>query len=157
MLAATQSLKNIMQSDYGVALIIAGVPGLRDAILTEPSGETYRRFREFHLSKIRPRTNSARMFGKNFIKSAEKLGVRACAEDAFAERILFAEHGQVGRSVALGQEILRDAVIRKRDALSLEQAERVFRKTNGDLDMAPFHPSDWNSVRGELEAIGWSQ
>ena len=156
-LAAIQALKHIMQSEHGVALIIAGVPTLRDAILTEPSGETYRRFQEFILPKIRPGSNSARLFAKNFIKSAEKIGVKVYAEDAFAERILFAKHGQIGRSVALGKEILREAVIRKRDALALEHAERLFRKTNSDLDMTPFHHGDWSAVRGELDAIGWAQ
>lgn len=156
-LAAIQALKHIMQSEHGVALIIAGVPALRDAILTEPSGETYRRFQEFILPKIRPGSNSARLFAKNFIKSAEKIGVKVYAEDAFAERILFAKHGQIGRSVALGKEILREAVIRKRDALTLEHAERLFRKTNTDLDMTPFHHGDWSAVRGELDAIGWAQ
>ncbi|WP_187292516.1 TniB family NTP-binding protein [Octadecabacter antarcticus] len=108
-LAAIQSLKHIMQSDPGVALVIAGVPTLRDAIMLEPSGETYRRFMEYHLSKICLGTNSAKLFGANFSKSADKLGLQVHSEDAFAERILFAECGQVGRCVKLGKEILRDA------------------------------------------------
>lgn len=156
-LAAVQALKHIMQSEHGVALIIAGVPTLRDAILTEPSGETYRRFQEFHLPKIRPDSNSARLFATNFTTSAERVGVKVYAEDAFAERILFAKHGQIGRSVAFGKEILREAVTRKRDELSLEHVERLFRKTNTDLDMTPFHHGDWSAVRGELDAIGWGQ
>ncbi|WP_116559730.1 hypothetical protein [Pararhodobacter oceanensis] len=155
--AAIQSLKHLMQSDHGVALTIAGVPSLRDDILTEPSGETYRRFREFNLSMIRRGSRSAILFGSNFVKSAEKLGVSAREEDEFAERILFAEHGQVGRSIALAKEILRDAVSRKRDELSLAHAERVFRKINGDLEMTPFHFDDWSAVKRELEAIGWGQ
>ncbi|MCU9847816.1 TniB family NTP-binding protein [Defluviimonas sp. WL0024] len=154
-LAAIQSLKHIMQSERGVALVIAGVPSLRDAILSEPSGETYRRFREFHLSRISPGSTAARRFGQNFLKSAEVLGVQVCEEDAVAERILFAEHGQVGRSVALGKEILRDAVTRKREVLSLEFSERVFQKSNPNFGMTPFHPGAWVAVKKELEAIGW--
>lgn len=155
-LAAIQSLKHIMQSDPGVALVIAGVPTLRDAIMLEPSGETYRRFMEYHLSKICLGTNSAKLFGANFSKSADKLGLQVHSEDAFAERILFAECGQVGRCVKLGKEILRDALIRKRDALSLEYAERILRKSKGDIGMTPFHPGTWGVVKAEPEAIGWA-
>ncbi|MCV2894568.1 TniB family NTP-binding protein [Lentibacter sp. XHP0401] len=154
-LAAIQSLKHIMQSDPGVALIIAGVPSLRDDILKESSAETYRRFREFHLPNIRPDSRPADLFGKNFMKFAEDLGVMVQAEDAFAERILYAAHGQIGRSVELSKEILRDAVRRKHAALSLEYAEQVFRKINGDAALTPFHLDDWSSVKRELKAIGW--
>ncbi|MBB3996006.1 type II secretory pathway predicted ATPase ExeA [Sulfitobacter undariae] len=154
---AIQSLKHLMQSENSAALVIAGVPALRDAIMSEPSGETFRRCRVYELSKIRTGSNAARLFAMNFTMSAEKLGVKVHAEDAFVERILFAEHGQVGRSIALGKEILRDAVIRNREELAPEHAERVFRKIKGDIEMTPFHPSGWEAVKRELESIGWSQ
>lgn len=156
-LGAIQSLKHIMQSDPGVALVIAGVSSLKDGLLSEASGETYRRFQEIHLSRIYPGSKSAHLFGKNFMKSANVLGVRAAEEAEWAERIIFAEHGQVGRSVKLAKEILRDAVIRKRDVISLEHAERVFRKTKPGLDMTPFHTAEWDVVKAELNAIGWGQ
>ncbi|MBS4010069.1 MAG: TniB family NTP-binding protein [Roseovarius sp.] len=152
---AIQSLKHMMQSNHGVALIIAGVPELRDAILSEKSGETLRRCRVYQLSKIRAQTNSARLFETSFLRSAETLGVKVRADEAFAERILLAEHGQVGRSITLAKEILRDAVIRKHDELSLEHAGRVFRKINQNVEMTPFHPAAWDTVKGEMEAIGW--
>ncbi|MEG3662714.1 TniB family NTP-binding protein [Celeribacter halophilus] len=156
-LGAIQSLKHIMQSDPGVALVIAGVSSLKDGLLSEASGETYRRFQEIHLSRIYPGSKSAHLFGKNFMKSANTLGVRADADDEWADRILFAEHGQVGRSVALAKEILRDAITRKRDELSLQHAERVFRKSKPGLDMTPFHTAEWDVVKSELTAIGWGQ
>lgn len=155
--AAIQSLKHIMQCESGVALVIAGVPTLRDAIMSEPSGETYRRFTECYLPKIPLGSNSARLFGVNFTRSAEKVGVKVDVDDAFVERILFAEHGCVGRSVKLGKEILRNAVIRKRAALELEHAEHIFRKGKGDIGFTPFHPTSWGMVKRELEAIGWGQ
>ncbi|WOI28648.1 TniB family NTP-binding protein [Sulfitobacter dubius] len=154
---AIQSLKHLMQSENRAALVIAGVPALRDAILSEPSGETFRRCRVYELPKIRTGSNAARLFANNFMMSAEKLGVKVHAKDAFVERILLAEHGQVGRSIALGKEILRDAVIRNRRELVLEHAERVFRKIKGGIEMTPFHPAGWDAVKRELEAIGWSQ
>jgi hypothetical protein len=154
---AIQSLKHVMQSDHGVALVIAGVPTLRDAIMSEPSRETYRRFAVHQLSKIRPDTYSSRLFASNFQKSAEILGLKMDAADAFAERIQFAEHGEVGGCVALAKEILREAISRKRDELSLEYAERVFRKRNGELGMAPFHSGNWTDAKSELETVGWVQ
>lgn len=154
---AIQSLKHLMQSDKGVALVISGVPALRDAVLSEPSGETFRRFSVYELAKIRPETNSARLFKSNFSKCGEKLGLSTQLEDAFADRILFAEHGMVGRTIALGKEILRDAVIRKDDTLSLEHAERVFVRLNRGCEVTPFDPAAWGVVKRELEAIGWAQ
>nr|WP_321507694.1 TniB family NTP-binding protein [uncultured Celeribacter sp.] len=156
-LGAIQSLKHIMQSDPGVALVIAGVSSLKDGLLSEVSGETYRRFQEIHLPRIYPGSKSAQLFGNNFMKSANILGVGTDADDEWADRILFAEHGQVGRSVALAKEILRDAITRKRDELSLQHAERVFRKSKSGLDMTPFHAAEWDVVKSELTAMGWGQ
>jgi hypothetical protein len=154
-LAAIQSLKHIMQSEQGVALVIAGVPTLRDAIVSEPSGETYRRFLEYHLGKIPPGSKAEELFGRNFLKSAEKLGIRVQMEDAVIERILFAHGGEVGRSVTLAKELLRDAVIRKEETLSLEHAERIYRKSNCNINMTPFNIAAWGNVKADLESLGW--
>lgn len=156
-LASIQSLKHIMQLEHGVTLIIAGVPSLRDAILTEPSRETYGRFSEMSLHKIRAGSPNANLFAKNFMKCAQFLGLSVCADDQFPERILCAEHGKVGRSVALSKKILRDAVTQKRDTLTLKEAERVFKKSNAYLDLTPFDAAPWNAVKIELNAIGWEQ
>ncbi|MCK0137943.1 TniB family NTP-binding protein [Aliiroseovarius sp. F47248L] len=155
--AAIQALKHIVQSEHRVALIIAGVPSLRTAIMSEESGETFRRFSEYTLSKIRPGSRSAATFGKNFMKCAGVMGVKVAEEDAIAERILFAEQGQIGKSVALGKDILRAALMRKQDAITLAAAERVYRKSNSGLDVTPFDGGDWDAVRTELTAIGWGQ
>ena len=155
--AAIQALKHIMQSQHRVALIIAGVPSLKSAILTEASGETMRRLTEFSLTRIRPGSRGAATFGRNFVKSAVTLGLHVAQEDALPERILFAEHGQVGRSVGLGKEILRAAISRKREVITLEGAERVFRKSNSGLDVTPFDGAEWDAVKAELTAIGWGQ
>jgi hypothetical protein len=154
---AIQALKHIMQSEHGVALIIAGVPGLKDAILSEPTGETIRRFDELPLSRILPNTRGAASFGKNFEKSANMLGLNFAKEDALAERILFAERGQVGKCVALGKGILRAAITRKQDVITLKAADRMFRKSRSGLGMTPFEPAEWDVVKAELNAIGWGQ
>jgi hypothetical protein len=125
--------------------------------MSEPSRETYRRFAVHQLSKIRPDTHSSHLFTRIFQKSAEILGLKMDATDAFAERIQFAEHGEVGGCVALAKEIFREAISRKRDELSLEYVERVFTKRNGEPGMTLFHSGHWIAVKVELEAIGWEQ
>lgn len=143
-----------MQSEHRVALIIVGVPSLKDAILSEVSGETARRFAEFSMGRIRPGSRGAATFGRNFVKSANFLGLQVAEEDALPDRILFAEHGQVGASVGLGKEILRAAISRQRDAITLDAAERVYRKSNVGLDMTPFDSAEWDVVNSELTSIG---
>lgn len=152
---AIQSLKHIMQSAGGVALVIAGVPSLRDDIVSEESGETARRFQEFSMGDIRPGSREASDFIKNFTYSAKMLDLAVPEDSEMAERILFAKHGQIGRSVELAKLVLTDAVTRRRSELSLARAEAVFRKTSKCFGMTPFHNSSWESVRKELTAIGW--
>lgn len=154
---AIQALKHIMQSEHGVVLIIAGVPGLKDAILSEPTGETIRRFNELPLTRILPKSRGAASFGNNFAKSANILGLDFAKEDALADRILFAERGQVGKCVALGKGILRAAITRKQDVITLDAADRVFRKSQSGLDITPFKEAEWDVVKAELIAIGWGQ
>lgn len=155
-LAAIQALKHIMQSRHPVTLIIAGVPALRDALLSEPSGETYRRFSELHLADIRPGTRSAQLFDTNFKKSAAMIEVVLDDEACFPDRILFATGGEIGKSVKLAKNILRDAVTRNRIALNLARAERVFLKSNVQYSMTPFAQAPWPEVKQELEATGWA-
>lgn len=155
--AAIQALKHIMQSQHHVALIIAGVPSLKSAIQTETSGETMRRFSEFSLGGIRQSSRGAAIFAKNFTKCAQILGIHFAEGDNLPERILFAEHGQIGRSVALGKDILRSAIMRKQKAVTLEAAERLYRKSNSGLDRTPFDGMEWDVVKAELIAIGWGQ
>lgn len=154
---AIQSLKHIMQSAGGVALVIAGVPSLRDDILSEQSGETARRFQELSMGDIRPGSKEVSDFIRNFAYSAKMLDLAVPEGSAMAERILFAKHGQIGLSVELGKLILSDAVTRRRTELSLARAEAVYRKSSKCIGMTPFHDGNWEAVQRELNAIGWGQ
>lgn len=153
---AIQSLKHIMQSEAGVALLIAGVPALREALLSEPSRETFRRFRECSLSRISPSSKAARDYHLNFLQSAKMVGVAVAPEDMLPDRILFAAGGHIGSSIAIAKEILRDAVKRKQEVLQLEHADRVYRKINKACSVTPFQGADWKAVKAELEALGWA-
>lgn len=154
---AIQALKHILQSEHRIALIIAGVPSLKSAILSEASGETMRRFSEFSLMRIWPGSRCAKTFGKNFMLSTKFLGLQVSEKDALPDRILFAEGGQVGKSVALGKSMMQAAIKRGRDEITLKDAERVYRKSNSGLDLTPFDGGDWDVVKAELQAVGWGQ
>lgn len=156
--SAIQSLKHILQSDAGVALLIAGVPTLRDALLSEPSRETFRRFRECSLSRIRFGSRAAKDFHSNFLQSARMLGLAVPPEDMFAERILFAAGGHIGVSISIAKDILRDAVKRKREVLQLEHADRAYGKISPNCccEASPFRGEDWTALKAELEAMGWA-
>lgn len=155
--SAIQSLKHIMQARSGVALMIAGVPALRDAIKSEPTRETYRRFTECTFSPILLRTQMARDFNANFSRCAQVMGVSVLEEDMFVERILFASDGHIGTSVVIAKAILRDAVIKRRDTLSLHQAEQVYRKLKKKATgETPFKQNEWSVVEKELTVLGWA-
>ena len=71
---------------------------------------------------------------------------------------LLAPRGEVcGVDAEVAYKALHAAVSRKRDAVTLEHAERVFRKSKGGLDMTPFDAAEWDVVKNELIAIGWGQ
>lgn len=152
---AIQALKHMVQSDHAVALIIAGVPELREGILKEASGETYRRFDECHLPSIQPGSVEAERFSRCVATSARKLGIEIDPGLKFSERVLFAEHGEAGRAVKLVKDSLRRVITKRRSRLELEDAERIFVKSNGPREMTPFHPGDWSFVESELKAMGW--
>jgi hypothetical protein len=154
---AIQSLKHIMQSKSGVALMVAGVPVLRDAIKSEPSGETYRRLSVCELPRIHADSRFARNFAENFRVSADTVGIEMATEDRFAERILFAAGGKIGPSVSLGKEILRNGVRKQGHELCLERADRVYRKiTKMHGRLTPFQSTDWAVLKTELDAMGWA-
>ncbi|MFE3837568.1 AAA family ATPase [Pseudogemmobacter sonorensis] len=154
---AIQALKHMLQSDHAVALIIIGVPDLRDAILKEKSGETYRRFDEFYLPRIAAGSHEAEVFARCLASSARAIGVEMDPDEAFAERFLFADQGEAGRAVKLAKDTLRQALVQKRSHLSLADAERLFLKNTGFKPMTPFHPGDWSTVKAELTAMGWAR
>ncbi len=154
---AIQALKHMLQSDHAVALIIIGVPELKDAILKEASGETYRRLDEFHMPRALPGSREAAKFERCLMSCATALGVEVDPSDCFSDRFLFAEHGETGRAVKLAKDTLRRAVTKKRSRLCLEDAELLFIKNNGQPAMTPFHAGDWATVRAELEVMGWAR
>jgi len=154
---AIQALKHMMKPPHAVALIIAGVPELREHILKEPSRETYRRLDEFHLPRIQLGSGEATRFAQCLETCAEKVGIGLDPEIRMAERILFAEHGEVGRAVRLAKDTLHRAVKKRRTELCLSDAEYLFIKSNGHSQMTPFHAGDWSAVQADLNALGWSR
>lgn len=154
---AIQALKHMVQSNHAVALIIAGVPVLREGILKEASGETDRRFDKCCLSRILPDTDGAERFHQCIAATAARLEIGIEPEFKFADRVLFAERGEAGRAVKLVKDTLRRAVIKRRSRLELEDAEHIFSKSSGRHGITSFQPGDWGAVKEELTAMGWAR
>lgn len=154
--SAIQSLKHIMQSKSGVALMIAGVPAMRDAIKAEPTQETYRRFTECTMSPIRPGTQAEKDFGNNFSKCAAMVGVSVPDEYMLVERVLFAADGHIGTAVSIAKAILRDALKKQQDRVTLQRADQVYRKFKKVNGETPFKQDDWAAVKSEMVALGWA-
>jgi hypothetical protein len=56
----------------------------------------------------------------------------------------------------IAKSILRDAIKNKRDALSLEHAEKVYRRLKKARQVTPFKQDKWAVVQKELCALGWA-
>ncbi len=152
---AVQALKHLLQGDGSVAVILSGVPKLREIILQDP--ETDGRYFKFELDMIEAGSQDAERLSRCIAKSAKELGLFLDPDDKLSERLIFAEHGRVGRTIRLAKETMRQALIKGRDNLRLEDAEASFAKRYGSRSMSPFSPSAWNVVQADLEAAGWVQ
>ena len=150
-----QTLKHLLQGDGSVAVILSGVPKLREIILQDP--ETDGRYFKFELDMIEAGSQDAERLSRCIAKSAEELGLFLDPDDMLSERLIFAEHGKVGRSIRLAKETMRRALIKGRDNLRLEDAEDCFAKRYGSRSASPFSPGAWNVVQADLEAAGWVQ
>ena len=149
-----QTLKHLLQGDDAVAVILSGVPKLRESVLQDP--ETDGRYFKFELNLIQAGSNDAERLSLCIAKSAEELGLYLDPSDNFVERVIFAEHGKVGRSIRLAKETMRHALIKGHKAVDLQGAEACLAKRYGSRNISPFSPGAWDVVRSELEATGWA-
>lgn len=152
---AVQTLKSLLQGDWPVAVIAAGVHKLRDGIMTDP--ETDRRFPKFELSRLEEGSKEARTFARSMQLCAEKIGLSLPPDGTLPERILFAEAGEAGRSIHLAKAILRRALDGGRTEVTIHDARRAFVTEYGDMPTSPFLDADWATVRDSLLDGGWSR
>ncbi|WP_425074851.1 TniB family NTP-binding protein [Sagittula sp. S175] len=150
---AIQTLKSLVQGDYPVACIIAGVGKLPEAIKTDQ--ETDRRFPPFQLSRIEGGSPDARKFASGIEACATGVGLVLPERLNLAARILFAEGGSLGRSVRLAKTIMIGVLKEGRQEIRLEDAHRAFSKQYGLLPRTPFDAFEWDALRADLLEGGW--
>lgn len=150
-----QTLKNLLQGEGAVAVILSGVPHLEERISADP--ETFRRYRL--RQRLLPITaGGADMLRfKRFLEACcAKLELSLPEDPSFAERIAFSQKAGLGRSLAFAKATIRRALISRRPAVSLEDARRVWILNGGnDGEPTPFDPGNWLELRKVLESRGW--
>ncbi|OCX65732.1 hypothetical protein BFP70_08660 [Thioclava sp. SK-1] len=151
---AIQRLKSLLQGDWPLAVIIAGVGKLRDGVMTDP--ETDRRFPKFQLSRIAQGSSDANAFARSFQLCAENVGL-TLAETTLPERVLFAEEGQPGRAINLAKLILVACLEAGHSHVSLQDAYRVFSAEYGEMPISPFANAEWGTLRASLIESGWTR
>ncbi|SMX50827.1 transposase/IS protein [Maliponia aquimaris] len=92
----------------------------------------------------------------DLVNKLDAEGVSVLDEDMLVERILFASGGHIGTSIVIAKAIVRDAVKKQRDAVSLERAEKVYRRLKKAKLETPFKQDEWALVQKELIASGWA-
>ena len=150
-----QSLKNLLQYEGSVAVIIAGTAALRDGISVDP--ETDRRFVKFQPWRIMDKSLDAVRFARCVASCAEKLGLSLLPELHFPERVLFAEAGDAGRSLKLAKQTMRRALTKGRSDIVLMDAAYCFDSLYGEREFSPFDEVDWPNLRLALEDMGWAR
>ncbi|QPM91417.1 TniB family NTP-binding protein [Pseudooceanicola algae] len=151
---AIQRLKSLLQGDWPVAVIAAGVDKLRQGVMTDP--ETDRRFPRFQLTRIAEGSKEARTFARSMQLCAEKVGLSLDGE-AMPDRVLFAENGEPGRAIHLAKTILVAALEEGRSKVTLRDAGHVFSREYGAMQTTPFAEAPWDTVRVSLTEAGWSR
>ncbi|CUH74647.1 TniB family NTP-binding protein [Tropicibacter naphthalenivorans] len=150
---AIQTLKSLLQGEYPVACIIAGVGKLPEAIKTDP--ETDRRFPQFQLPRLHDDSLDAQKFASGIAACATGVGLVLPENLDLAARILFAEGGSLGRSVRLAKTIMIGVLKEGRREIRLEDAHRAFSKQYGLLPRTPFEAIEWDALRTDLLEGGW--
>jgi hypothetical protein len=152
---AVQTLKSLLQGDWPVAVIVAGVHKLRDALLADR--ETDRRFPKFELSRINDDDMGARAFERSLEICAQQVGLCLAKDGFLADRILFAETGEVGEAIRMAKAVLRRALVQGSAAVTLAHARAEFEEQYGARPLSPFADAEWSIVRKALVEGGWSR
>lgn len=153
--SALQKLKNLLQGEGAVAVILSGVSLLEERIGADP--ETFRRY------QLRQRLHSVTAGGADMQRLARfielcclKLDLSMPDDPHFAERIVFSQKGGLGRSIAFAKATMRRALVGRRTAVTLDDAYRTWILNGGhDGELTPFDTGKWSEIRKHLEERGW--
>ncbi|MFW2588547.1 TniB family NTP-binding protein [Sagittula sp. SSi028] len=152
---AIQTMKSLLQGEHPVAVIIAGVQKLPDAIMEDP--ETDSRFPKFELPRLLEGSKDAASFARGIQTCARALGLQMPEDGTLTDRILFAEAGSMGRSVRLAKNIMMNVLMDGRSQIRLQDAHRAFAMRYGSFPQSPFDAYEWLALRQDLIDGGWSR
>ncbi|MEI4488611.1 TniB family NTP-binding protein [Frigidibacter sp. MR17.14] len=152
---ALQTLKNLLQGEGAVAVILSGVPQLEDRISSDP--ETFRRYRlRQRLQPLTAGSSDMQRFRRFLEACCRKLDLQVPDDPTFAERIAFSQRGGLGRSIAFAKATIRRALINRSTAITFADARRSWVLSGGvDGEASPFDAGDWSDLRKLLESRGW--
>lgn len=146
---ARQMLKNLMQGDGAVALLLSGVPELD--LQLRGDDETSRRILRLHLD---------RRFGRHpddlerlecFLAACcRQLGLAHPSDPTFLERVVFAGGGSIGAIMKLLKDSLRRALIAGDSGVELAHARRTHEIIHGRRTVGPFDDGPWPTIRSML-------
>lgn len=121
---ALQTLKNLLQGEGAVAVILSGVPQLEDRIATD--AETFRRYRlRQRLVPVTAGGADMQRVGRFIEACCGRLGLSLPEDPSFAKRIVFSQRAGLGRSIAFAKMTVRRALVNGRTAVTFEDARRT--------------------------------
>lgn len=135
-------------------MILTRVPKLAEIMLGDE--ETDRRFLRFRVPPMDDRGEDAVDLADVIDACCRRLGLDCPEDPAYAERIAYAARGNLGASIVLSKRIIRNALLRGKRGLDLEDAARTFEVRGGRAGRGPFDPGDWPAVRASLDEAGWA-
>jgi hypothetical protein len=152
---ALQTLKNLLQGEGAVAVILSGVQQLEDRIATDP--ETLRRYRlRQRLQSVAAGSGDMQRLRRFIEICCQKLDLALPDDPSFAERIVFSQKGGLGRSIFFAKMTIRRALVKRKEGVSIEDAHRTWILNGGeDSGPSPFDPVPWPDLRKLLDERGW--
>ena len=146
-------LKGTLQGPNPVALILTGDPELYNMVL--PDAESDRRFSCLHLLPITTNNDAARL-GRYLDMCCEMVGMGTVADPSFVDRLLVANHRNLGKCIEMTLRTMRRARRRPERQLTLADFRVTHRRQDGNGDLSPFDDDPWPMLKAELERRGWA-
>lgn len=152
--AVLRRLKNLMQGDKAILLILSGVPSLDVIVRKDP--ETSERLIRLRLGALKGPKERAELL--RFLKScASMLRVSLPEDPHLIDRLDFANGGSLGLIVESTYSSIGRAMRRGDRAVTLADFARYAAQRTGFTEQeGPFEPGDWPAIHKRLEEKGWA-
>jgi hypothetical protein len=152
--AVLRRLKNIMQGEQAILLILSGIPSLDTIVRRDP--ETSERLIRLRLGGLKGPDERADLL--RFLKTCGLMIKVSLPEDPhLIERLDFANGGSLGLIVENTYSAMGRAMRRGDRAVTLEDFAKYAEQKKGYADQeGPFEPGDWPTLQKVLEQRGWT-